>query len=287
MKVLVTGAGGQLGYDVCRRLDALRIPNQGADIADFDLTHARDAAAYVRRYHPDWVVHCAAYTAVDKAESDIAACEAVNVAGTRNIARACADIGAAMVYISTDYVFPGIGDQPFEVDAPKEPLGVYGRTKLQGEIIVAELLQRYCIVRTSWVFGQNGGNFVKTMLRLGKERETLNVVCDQVGSPTYTRDLAVFVCDLLRAEKYGEYHATNEGFCSWFEFAQAIMREAGLRCDVLPVTTAAYGAVAPRPLNSRLSKKSLDDAGFARLPSWQDALRRYLAAQGPADEKER
>lgn len=281
MKILVTGVRGQLGHDVCQQLDKLHIVNKGVDIDDFDLTHSEKVLDYVREYRPTCIVHCAAYTAVDKAETAVEACEAVNVQGARNIAMACADVDASMIYISTDYVFPGTGNQPFEVNDPKNPLSVYGRTKLEGEQEVQELLRRYFVVRTSWVFGANGGNFVKTMLRLGKEKESLNVVCDQIGSPTYTKDLAVLLCGMLQTEKYGVYHATNEGFCSWSEFAQAIMDQGGLACGIRPVTTEEYASETQHPLNSRLSKKSLDDAGFPRLPTWQDALERYLTESVP------
>ena len=277
MKILVTGASGQLGFDVCRRLNELSIENTGVDIADFDLTHPEQVLSYMHRYRPGCVVHCAAYTAVDQAETNAADCEAVNAAGTRNLAIGCRDVDASMIYISTDYVFPGTGNSAFETNDLKNPLGVYGRTKLEGEKAIRELLNRYFIVRTSWVFGVHGDNFVKTMLRLGKEKESLNVVCDQVGSPTYTRDLAVLICEMVQTDQYGIYHGTNEGYCSWSEFAQVIMEEANLECVIHPVMTAEYGSPAQRPLNSRLSKKCLDDAGFARLPDWHDALRRYLA----------
>ena len=276
MKVLVTGVGGQLGYDVCKELDRLGIENKGVDVQDFDLTDGAAVMAAVQAYMPDAIIHCAAYTNVEKAESVPEVCADVNGMGTLNMVRAALAVNAKLMYISTDYVFEGTGDTPYEVNAPHRPQSVYGLTKDQGEEAVTSLMQRYFIVRISWVFGVHGNNFVRTMLRLGSERKELNVVDDQIGSPTYTADLAVLLCSMIRTDKYGTYHATNEGYCSWAEFAQAIMDEAGLKCVVHPVPTSAYPTVAKRPLNSRMSKRSLDLAGFQRLPSWQDALHRYV-----------
>ena len=277
MKILVTGFNGQLGYDVIKVLEARNIPCKGVDIADFDLTDAEAVNKYIREYAPTAVIHCAAYTAVDKSEDNKEVSNAVNITGTGNIARACKEIHAKMMYISTDYVFNGEGDQPFETDAPKEPKSQYGYSKSMGEEKVKEYLSEYFIVRTAWVFGINGGNFVKTMIRLGKEKDELTVVCDQFGSPTYTPDLSRLLCDMIITDKYGVYHATNEGFISWYDFACAIMKEAGLSTKIIPVTSEQYQAKAVRPKNSRLSKKSLDLAGFERLPDWQDALKRYVA----------
>lgn len=277
MKVLVTGVGGQLGYDVCRCLTQLGIENKGVDVQDFDLTDAEAVMAAVRDYAPDAIIHCAAYTSVDKAESMPEVCAEVNGMGTLNVVRAALAAQAKLMYISTDYVFEGAGDQPYEVNDPIMPQSVYGLTKAQGEEAVLSLMQRYYIVRISWVFGENGHNFVRTMLRLGTEKKEVSVVNDQIGSPTYTADLAVLLCDMIQTEKYGVYHATNEGYCSWAEFAQAIMDRAGLKCKVRPIPTSEYPTVAKRPLNSRMSKRSLDEAGFRRLPSWQDALARYIA----------
>ena len=277
MRVLVTGVKGQLGYEVCRKLTACGIENRGVDIDDFDLTDEKAVMEAISAYRPDAVVHCAAYTAVDRAEENEDVCRAVNVDGTRFVARACRAVDAKMVYFSTDYVFSGTGEDFYEVDSPKGPQSVYGRTKLEGEEAVRETLEKYFILRISWVFGINGGNFVRTMLRLSNDHDTLRVVNDQIGSPTYAHDLAPLICDMLATEKYGTYHATNEGVCSWAEFAEAIMKAADRPTRIIPVTTEEYGAKAARPLNSRMSKKSLDEAGFARLPSWQDALRRYLA----------
>ena len=276
MKILVTGVKGQLGYDVMKVLHQRDAACLGADIEDFDITDAAATAAFIERYAPDAVIHCSAYTAVDRAEEEAALCERVNVDGARNIAVACKKIGAKMVYISTDYVFPGTGERFYETDDPTGPLNVYGKTKLGGELAVQELLERYFIVRVSWVFGKNGNNFVKTMLRLGQERDQVNVVCDQIGSPTYTADLAPLLCDMVATEKYGVYHATNEGICSWADFAAEIFRLGRCRAKVNPIPSSEYPVKAVRPFNSRMSKKSLDAAGFSRLPSWQDALVRYL-----------
>ena len=276
MKILVTGVKGQLGYDVMKVLQTRNIECLGVDIEDFDITDAQATSIFIRRYNPDAVIHCSAYTAVDKAEDNLELCKAVNAQGPRNIAAACKEIDAKMVYISTDYVFPGIGDREYEVNDPTGPLGAYGQTKLDGEIAVKELLTKYFIVRISWVFGKNGNNFVKTMLRLGKERSEVNVVCDQIGSPTYTADLAPLLCDMAVTEKYGTYHATNEGLCSWAELTQEIFRQAGYMIKVNCIPTSEYPTRAKRPLNSRMSKKGLDEAGFHRLPIWQDALKRYL-----------
>ena len=276
MKILVTGVKGQLGYDVMKELNKRNIECLGVDIEDFDITDKGATTAFIKNYHPDCVIHCSAYTAVDKAEDNLDLCSKVNGEGPRNIARACKEIDAKMVYISTDYVFPGIGEHAYEVDDPTGPLGAYGQTKLDGELAVKELLTKYFIVRISWVFGKNGNNFIKTMLRLGKERNEVSVVCDQIGSPTYTADLAPLLCDMVATEKYGTYHATNEGFCSWAEFTQEIFKLAGCSTKVNFITTSEYPTKAKRPLNSRMSKKSLDEASFNRLPSWQDALDRYL-----------
>ena len=277
MKILVTGANGQLGHDILLNLAARGIDGIPADIAEFDITQAAATEQFIAAHQPDAVIHCAAYTAVDKAEDDVELCRLINVTGTENIARACQKINAKMVYVSTDYVFPGTGDTPYETDAQTAPVNAYGMTKLAGELAVKQLLTRYFIVRTSWVFGKNGNNFVKTMLRLGKEREEVSVVCDQIGSPTYTVDLARLLVDMALSEQYGVYHATNEGFCSWAEFAQAIFRKAGLSARVNFITTDQYPVRAHRPLNSRLSKASLNDAGFHRLFPWEDALERFLA----------
>ena len=276
MKILVTGATGQLGYDVCKQLTALGIENKGLGSKDCDLTDPGQVRTVFKAYAPDAVIHCAAYTQVDKAETEVALCRKINVEGTRSIAQVCNELGAKMLYISTDYVFDGKGERPFDTDAPIDPKNVYGRSKADGETAVCQELLKYFIVRISWVFGENGNNFVKTMLRLGKDKDILNVVNDQIGSPTYTADLAKLLADMIQTEQYGIYHATNEGFCSWADFAEAIMEQANLNCKIKGIPTTDYPTPAARPLNSRLSKRSLDAAGFERLPSWQDALQRYL-----------
>lgn len=275
MKVLVTGVHGQLGYDVCKILDARGIEYKGVGRADFDLTNSDATRAYVKNYAPDAVIHCAAWTAVDKAEDDLDMVKTINVDGTRAIAEACKELGSKMMYISTDYVFPGTGDRFYEPDDPTGPLGAYGMTKLGGEMAVQELLEKYFIVRISWVFGINGNNFIRTMLRLAETRTDLSVVCDQIGSPTYTADLAPLLCDMIASDKYGVYHATNEGVCSWAYFAEEIFRVAGKQVNVHHIPTSEYPTRAVRPLNSRLSKDKLEEVGFKRLPTWQDALERY------------
>ena len=276
MKVLVTGVKGQLGYDVCKVLSLRGIEHIGVDLEDFDITDKIAAQSFIRTYNPDVVVHCSAWTAVDAAEDVPAKVEAVNVEGPRNIAQVCKGLGAKMVYISTDYVFPGNGDQFYEVNDKTGPISVYGKTKLGGELAVKEALDEYFIVRVSWVFGENGNNFIKTMLRLAESRTEVSVVCDQIGSPTYTADLAPLLCDMIETEKYGTYHATNEGVCSWAEFAEEIFRKAGKNVMVHHIPSSEYPTKAERPLNSRMSKKSLTDAGFGRLPDWENALQRYI-----------
>ena len=276
MKLLVTGVKGQLGYDVCKVLSARGIEHRGVDIEDFDITNAQATHDYIAAYRPDGVIHCSAWTAVDRAEDELEKVRAVNAEGSRNIASVCKEIGAKLVYISTDYVFPGTGERFYEPDDPTGPLGAYGVTKLEGEQAVQALLERYFIVRVSWVFGKNGSNFIKTMLRLAETKSELNVVCDQIGSPTYTADLAPLLCDMVVSEKYGVYHATNEGICSWAEFAEEIFRLAGKDVKVNPVPTSEYPTRAARPLNSRMSKAKLEAMGFSRLPDWHDALVRYL-----------
>lgn len=275
--IIVTGVKGQLGYDVVRELNKRNIPCKGIDIEELDITDGNAVMSYITSENPEAVIHCAAYTAVDKAEDDVEKCTAVNVNGTENIALACKKVGAKMMYFSTDYVFPGDGEKEYGIDDDKAPQSVYGRTKLEGEYKVIENVDKHFIVRISWVFGINGNNFVRTMLRLSETKTELNVVCDQIGSPTYTADLAPLVCDMIVTEKYGVYHATNEGFCSWAEFARAIFEIAGKNIKVNSVASSEYPVKAKRPLNSRLSKRALDMAGFGRLPEWKDALKRYLA----------
>lgn len=276
MKILVTGAGGQLGMDVCAVLNSRGVDYAGTGHSDMDITDCSVVEDKILSYCPDAVVHCAAYTAVDRAEDEPEVCWAVNSDGTKNIALACRRVGAKMLYLSTDYVFSGTKDGFYRITDAVSPRGVYARSKLAGELVVQSLLDRFFIVRISWVFGKNGNNFVKTMLRLAETRTELGVVCDQIGSPTYTTDLAPLLCNMVMTDKYGIYHATNEGECSWAEFADEVFRKAGKAVMVNRLTTSQYGAKAARPLNSRMSKQSLDDAGFARLPVWQDALARYL-----------
>lgn len=278
MKVLVTGVTGQLGYDVARELEKRHIEYKGTGSREMDISDAEAVKRVITAYHPDAIIHCAAYTAVDKAEDDYGRAMDVNAKGTLAIAKTAKEIDAKMLYISTDYVFNGQGTEPFTVDAATAPLNVYGLTKLFGEEAVQMELSKYFIVRISWVFGVNGNNFVKTMLRLGKEKEQLTVVSDQWGSPTYTADLAPLLCDMIETEKYGVYHATNEGITNWAAFAAVIMKEADLPCKIIPITSDQYPTKAVRPHNSRLSKRSLDEAGFRRLPDWHDALRRYIGA---------
>ena len=276
MKILVTGYNGQLGYDVVKELNSRSVECRGVDREDFDITDRDETVGYICDYAPDAVIHCAAYTAVDRAEDDEENCRKVNADGTENISVACEKLRAKMLYVSTDYVYGGDGEAPFETDSPTNPKNVYGVTKLDGEKAVMKYIDKFFIVRTSWVFGINGNNFVKTMLRLGDEKESLNVVCDQVGSPTYTPDLARLICDLIVTEKYGIYHGTNENFCSWAEFAAEIMKLGGKKTVINPVPSSEYPTKAERPHNSRLSKKCLDEAGIKRLPTWQDALKRFL-----------
>ena len=274
MKILVTGESGQLGHDVCRELRRRGIEHRGLSSKELDI---RDGAAVQRmleEYRPDAVIHCAAYT--HRAEEEPEQCFAVNALGTRNIALACGAVGAKLLYISTDYVFPGTGERPYEPEDETGPLSVYGKSKLEGEKAVKELLDRFFIVRISWAFGVNGGNFIRTMLRLSETVDTVRVVADQVGSPTYTADLAPLLCDMIQTEQYGTYHAANEGFCSWAELAETVFAYAGKGTKVQRVTTEEYGAKAPRPRNSRLSKTKLTERGFSRLPPWQDALKCFL-----------
>lgn len=276
MKIIVTGATGQLGHDVCLELRRRGIEAIGLGSRDCDITSREAVFSLFDRERPDAVIHCAAYTKVDAAEDDMARCWAVNVGGTQTIAEACAAREVKMLYISTDYVFPGDGERFYLPEDPVGPCGNYGRTKLAGELAVQTMLKHYFIVRISWVFGINGSNFIKTMLRLAETHDTLRVVADQIGSPTYTADLAPLLCDMILTDRYGVYHATNEGLCSWADFAEAIFAEAGKQVRVERVTTEEFGAKAARPLNSRMDKEKLTRNGFARLPSWQDALHRYV-----------
>lgn len=277
MKVLVTGVKGQLGHDVVNELEKRGIEAIGVDIQEMDITDAASVDRVIRAAAPDAVIHCAAYTAVDAAEENEEACHKVNADGPRNIAKVCRELDIKMIYISTDYVFDGQGEHIWEPEDERAPRSVYGQTKYEGELAVQEILDKYFIVRIAWAFGINGKNFVRTMLKLAETHDTITVVNDQYGSPTYTYDLARLLVDMVQTEKYGVYHATNEGFCSWYDFACAIFKEAGVKVNVVPVTSAEYGAKANRPMNSRMSKDKLTENGFERLPSWEDALKRYVA----------
>lgn len=278
MKILVTGVGGQLGFDVAKELESRGHEVVGTDHHSMDITDAARVESVIRDAMPDAVIHCAAYTAVDAAEDDEAQCRRVNVDGVEHIAKVCGALDIPLLHISTDYVFGGQGERPWEPEDERDPQNVYGRTKYEGELAVQNLLEKYFIVRVTWTFGVHGKNFVKTMLRLAENHDMLRVVDDQIGSPTYTRDLARLLSDMIVTDRYGVYHATNEGVCSWCEFARTIFEKAGLadKVQVVPVSTEEYGAKAPRPRNSRMSNEKLTENGFERLPSWQDALTRYL-----------
>lgn len=276
MKILVTGVRGQLGYDVVQEGESRGLEMFGTDVDNMDITDAGQVKRVIEEYKPDAVIHCAAYTAVDAAEDNQELCRKINVDGTRNIAEVCKDMDIPMMYFSTDYIFDGQGENFWKEDDPKKPLNVYGQTKYEGELAVQELVEKYFILRISWVFGVNGNNFIKTMLRVGPQRGEVGVVADQIGSPTYTYDLAKLIIDMIQTDKYGAYHVTNEGICSWYEFACEIFKQANLDVKVNPLTTAEYPAKAVRPFNSRMSKDKLINAGFEMLPDWQDALKRYL-----------
>ena len=278
MKALVTGVTGQLGFDVMRVLSARGVEAIGATRKEMPLDDPARTKAFVTSVKPDVVFHCAAYTAVDRAEDERALCHIVNAEATGAVAEACEAIGAKLIYISTDYVFPGTGERFYETDDETAPCNVYGASKLAGERAVRKAMTsgRFFIVRTSWVFGVHGKNFIRTILGLAETRDELTVVDDQVGSPTYTADLAELLADMAASEKFGVYHATNEGICSWAELAAEAIRRRGLRTKVTPVSSDMYPTKATRPKNSRMSKASLDAAGFRRLPDWKDAVRRYL-----------
>lgn len=276
MKIVVTGAQGQLGYDVMCEGQARGHQMIGHDINTLDIRDAPAVFGALVTERPDVIIHCAAYTAVDKAESDQKECYDVNVLGTKNVVESAAAIHAKLIYISSDYVLGGDGDMPQPTEKRREPVNYYGMTKSLGEDIVMRTIASYFIVRASWVFGEHGGNFVKTMLRLGREKNSISVVSDQIGSPTYTVDLAKLLLDMIMTDSYGIYHAANLGYCSWFDFATAIMSYGNLDCHVQPILTKDYPTVAKRPLNSRLDMSSLIQSGFSMLPSWEDALARFL-----------
>ena len=286
MKVFVTGVGGQLGYDVLKELKKRGHECVGSDITEsaeikLDITDKAAVEAALSQIHPDAVIHCAAWTAVDAAEDEENKPKvyAVNVTGTQNIAEACKKLDCKMIYISTDYGFNGQGTEPWRADCREyAPLNYYGQTKLEGELAVAKAIEKYFIVRIAWVFGLNGKNFIKTMINVGKTHDAVRVVNDQIGTPTYTYDLARLLVDMVETEKYGYYHATNEGgYISWYDFCCEFFRQYGLTTKVIPVTTAEYGmSKAARPFNSRLDKSKLIEAGFKPLPAWKDAVKRYL-----------
>ena len=285
MKILVTGVKGQLGYDVVNECQKRGYDAIGVDVEEMDITNPEAVDHVIAEANPDAVIHCAAWTAVDAAEEpeNVAKVRAVNADGTQNIANVCKKLNCKLLYISTDYVFDGQGSEPWLPDQKDyRPLNVYGQTKLEGELAVANTVEKYFIVRIAWVFGANGKNFIKTMLNVGKTHDTIRVVNDQIGTPTYTYDLARLLVDMAESEKYGYYHATNEGgYISWYDFACEIFRQAGYPTKVIPVTTAEYGlSKAKRPFNSRLDKHKLVENGFTPLPDWKDALKRYLKEIG-------
>lgn len=277
MKILITGSKGQLGHDLMKELSKRQIACIGVDVEEMDITDASVCMQVIKASEVDAVIHCAAYTAVDAAEDHIDQCRKINSEGTRNVALACHSLGIKMMYISTDYVFDGEGVRPWKPEDERQPLNVYGQTKYEGELAVEELVDQFFIVRIAWVFGVNGSNFIKTMLRLGKERGAVSVVHDQIGSPTYTYDLARLLVDMVQTSHYGRYHATNTGYCSWYEFAAEIFKQAGMtEVEVTPVDSTMFPAKAKRPKNSKMDQSKLIENGFIPLPSWQDALGRYL-----------
>lgn len=276
MRIIVTGSSGQLGSDVATELTKNGCEVIRVDLPEVDITDKTAVSELISASRADGVIHCAAFTNVDLAETEKEKCRSINVDGTFNLAEACQKHGIKLLYISTDYVFDGKGDKPFEIDSPKKPCNFYGLSKLGGEKAIIENCSKAFIVRISWVFGENGKNFVKTMLRLSEERNEISVVNDQIGSPTYTKDLAKLLCSMIFSDKYGIYHATNEGYCSWAEFASKIMEISGSSTKIIPISSDDYKTAAVRPKNSRLSKESLDRNGFSRLPDWEDALKRYL-----------
>ncbi len=277
MKVLVTGINGQLGHDVMGELKKRGHEAVGVDIEEMDITDAECVKRVMTQTAPEAVIHCSAYTAVDRAEEEVELCRQVNAEGTKNVAEVCAGLDCKLLYLSTDYIFSGEGERPWEPGDEPDPLNIYGLTKFEGEQEIKSRMDKYFIVRISWVFGVNGNNFIKTMLRLGRENGAVRVVDDQIGSPTYTYDLAVLLVDMIETEKYGEYHASNEGTCSWYEFAKEIFSAAGMNeVEVTPVSSEEFQAKAKRPKNSRMSKEKLVKNGFNKLPSWQDAVKRYV-----------
>lgn len=276
MKVLVTGVKGQLGYDVVKDLKKRGHEPIGVDREEMDLMNNDAIREFIMNTRPEAIIHCAAYTAVDKAEEEVEVCYQVNAEATKVIAECAKELDITLIYISTDYVFDGTKEGEYvETDVPN-PINVYGASKLLGEQYVQHLLEKYYIVRISWVFGENGNNFIKTMHRLGLERDELNIIHDQIGSPTYTADLAPLLVDMMETNKYGIYHATNEGFCSWYEFANEIFKQGAIEVKINPITTDQYPTAAKRPMNSRMSKTKIVEFGFKPLVTWKDALKEYL-----------
>jgi dTDP-4-dehydrorhamnose reductase/dTDP-4-dehydrorhamnose 3,5-epimerase len=277
LKFMVTGVNGQLGHDVVLKLKEMNIGVVAPGRDEFDLTNKEQVQRYIIEEKPDVIIHCAAYTAVDKAEDENDLCYLVNVEGTRAVAEAAKEINAKIVYVSTDYVFDGLGQEPYAEEKETNPVNYYGYTKEQGEKIVRELIDKHFIVRTSWVYGSNGNNFVRTMLKLAESRNKINVVSDQIGAPTYSKDLAEFIINLVKTNQYGIYHGVNEGYCSWYEFAKTIFEKSGIKMKINPISTKEYPTKAARPLNSKLSKRNTDKAGINRLPHWEDAISRFIS----------
>lgn len=276
MKILVTGVKGQLGYDVVKALESRGYQPVGVDREEMDLMNDHMIDNFIMNLKPEAIIHCAAYTAVDQAEEEVEICYQINAEAVKVMAECAKTLDIPMIYISTDYVFDGTKASEYvETDIPN-PINVYGASKLKGEQYVQQLLEKFYIVRISWVFGINGNNFIKTMQRLGNEHDELNIIHDQVGSPTYTADLASLLVDMIETNRYGIYHATNEGYCSWYEFAAEIFKQSQLDVTLHPITTDQYKTKAKRPLNSKMSKQKLSDYGFHRLPTWQEALKNYL-----------
>ena len=276
MKVLLTGARGQLGNDVLKELDKRGHKPIGVDREEMDLIYTEKIKECIKKFNPEAIIHCGAYTNVDKAEDEENLCRRINATSTKEIAKCAKELDIPMIYISTDYVFDGTKDGKYTEDDLPNPINVYGKTKYEGELYVQELLEKYYIVRISWVFGENGNNFVDTMLRLSKDRKSLNVINDQVGSPTYTKDLAKLLVDMIETNKYGIYHATNEGYCTWYDFAKYIFKIADIDIQVNKINTSKYPTKARRPSNSKMSKEKLKNMGFTTLRNYKSALYEYI-----------
>ncbi len=277
--VLVTGSTGQLGYDIINELNVRNIPNKGLCRKDLDITNKIAIRRCLEKEKPECIIHCAGYTAVDKADSNECEkkiCMQVNYEATKNIAEVCKEFDIKLLYVSTDYVFDGNKEGEYETDDYVNPISTYGKSKACGEKAIVDILDKYYIIRTSWLFGLNGKNFVRTIQGLAEKNEQINVISDQIGSPTYTKDLAECICDIISDNKYGIYHVTNEGFCSWAQLAEEVIRLTNIKCNVRHISTIEFNAIAKRPLNSRLSKKKLIKNGFEKLPTWKNALERYL-----------